>query len=233
MNQPPPPEGSYQAWPEQRYPVAFDVEPQTTGRNRLTVAFRLILAIPHLIIVGGPFLSGGGNQQSDDGAAIVIGLIAAVLATGLLTIAVGLTSIISWFAILITGAHPRGMWKFARFFMRWNVNVAVYTSLLRDEYPPFGEGEYPVQYEVEQPEKRVRWTVFLRIILAIPHLIVLFFLGIAWFVTVVIAWFAILFTGNYPEGLYKFGIGVLRWQTRVESYLYLLRDEYPPFSLDP
>jgi hypothetical protein len=79
----------------------------------------------------------------------------------------------------------------------------------------------------------VRWTVLLRLILAIPHGIVLLFLQIAWAVTLVIAWFAILFTGNYPEGLYKFGIGVLRWQTRVESYVYLLRDEYPPFSLDP
>jgi len=162
-----------------------------------------------------------------------VGVILALLSTGLLTVAVAVTSIISWFAILITGGHPRGLWTFARFYMRWKVNVGVYAGLLRDEYPPFGEGAYPVQYWVEAPEHRIRWTVFLRIILGIPHFIVLFLLQIAWFVTVVIAWFAILFTGNYPAGLYKFAVGFFRWQTRVNSYVFLLRDEYPPFTLDP
>jgi hypothetical protein len=66
----------------------------------------------------------------------------------------------------------------------------------------------------------------------IPHGIILFFLGIAWFVTTVVAWFAILFTGNYPAGLYDFGVKVWRWQVRVETYLLLMRDEYPPFSLE-
>jgi hypothetical protein len=106
-------------------------------------------------------------------------------------------------------------------------------ALLRDEYPPFGDGDYPTTYHVEYPaEGRNLWSVGLRIIYAIPHLIVLFFLGIAWFITAVIAWFAILFTGAYPEGLYRFAVGYLRWSVRVETYLYLMRDEYPPFSFD-
>ena len=72
----------------------------------------------------------------------------------------------------------------------------------------------------------------LRLLYVIPHAIVLFFLLIAWFVTTVIAWFAILFSGNYPSGLYEFGVGVMRWQVRVEAYVLLMRDEYPPFSFD-
>jgi uncharacterized protein DUF4389 len=71
----------------------------------------------------------------------------------------------------------------------------------------------------------------LRIIYAIPHLIVLVFLNIAWVLTSIVAWFAILFTGSYPRGLYDFAVGVLRWDLRVEAYLLLMRDEYPPFQL--
>jgi hypothetical protein len=74
--------------------------------------------------------------------------------------------------------------------------------------------------------------VGLRLIYVIPHAVVLFFLNIAWIVTTVIAWFAILFTGSYPTGLYRFGVGVMRWQVRVEAYVLLMRDEYPPFGFD-
>ena len=84
----------------------------------------------------------------------------------------------------------------------------------------------------EFPQERNRVSVFFRIFLLIPHFIVLFFVGIAWFITAVIGWFAILFTGAYPEGLYNFAIGYLRWSLRVEAYGFLMRDEYPPFSLE-
>ena len=80
--------------------------------------------------------------------------------------------------------------------------------------------------------ERNRLTVGLRIILGIPHFIVLFFLGVAFFVTTVIAWLAILVNREYPQGLYTFGVGVTRWSLRVESYMLLMHDEYPPFSLD-
>ena len=119
--------------------------------------------------------------------------------------------------------------------MRWRIRVGAYLALFRDDYPPFGDDPYPTTYEVTHPPdaNRDRLSVGLRIIYAIPHLVVLFFLGIAWFVTTIVAWFAILITGAYPVGLYEFGVGVMRWQVRVESYLLLLRDEYPPFSFDP
>ena len=80
------------------------------------------------------------------------------------------------------------------------------------------------------PDAR-RLSVGLRLIYVIPHLIVLLFVGLAWLVTAIIAWFAILFTGKYPEGMYRFAVGVMRWHVRVEAYVLLMRDEYPPFTL--
>ena len=218
-----------------RYPVEYDVEPQLTDRNRLTVAFRIILAIPHGILVGGPgFALGGGGFAfwwREDG---VQRFGTGFSSDGLIGIAAAVAAIFAWFAILFTRKHPRGIWDFTNYFMRWRTRAIAYMALLRDEYPPFGDGEYPVTYRVEYPEEpRNLWSVGLRIFYAIPHLIVLFFLGIAWFITAVIAWFAILFTGAYPEGLYRFAVGYLRWSVRVETYLYLMRDEYPPFSLEP
>jgi len=229
MNEATPP-----APPGPRYPVAFDVEPKLKGRNRLTVGFRIILAIPHLILVGGPaFAVGGGGwfywrlgsagfRFSGVSGGGVLGLVAFVVA------------VIAWFAIVFAGSHPRGLWDFARMYMRWRTKAGAYIALFRDEYPPFGEGDYPVTYAVSYPDQpRNRWSVGLRIFYLIPHAIVLFFLDIAWFVTSVIAWFVILFAGEYPAGLYTFGVGVMRWGVRVESYALLLRDEYPPFTLEP
>jgi hypothetical protein len=119
------------------------------------------------------------------------------------------------------------------FYLRWRANVLAYTGLLRDEYPPFGDGAYPVRVEFPHVmEDRDRWSVFLRLILVIPHLLVLFVLSVAWFITAVIGWFAVLFTGMYPPSFWKFGEGVLRWDLRVEAYVLLLHDSYPPFSLE-
>lgn len=215
------------------YPVNFDVDTQFAGRNRLTVAFRIILAIPHLLLVGGP---GGisplfGLRWASARFAVFSGL----LAGNVIGLATGVTSLISWFAIVFTGRQPRGLWDFANFYMRWRANAIAYTGLLRDEYPPFGTGDgaYPARFEVAGfPEARNRWSVGLRIIYAIPHIIILFFLSIAWAVTAVIAWFAILFAGSYPQGLYGFAVGYMRWSMRVQAYLLLMRDEYPPFSFD-
>lgn len=219
-----------------RYSVSFDVEPQISGRNRLTVAFRIILAIPHLILVGSPgliFLGGPagwwfwtGADENRFGWGFGSG--------GALGAAAFIMAVIAWFAILFANQHPKGLWDFAHFYMRWRTRAITYVALFRDEYPPFGDAEYPRTYEVEFPTgPRNKWSVGLRLIYAIPHAIVLFFLGIAWFIVSVIAWFAILFTGTYPEGLYRFGVGVMRWFMRYDSYLLLMRDEYPPFSLEP
>lgn len=214
------------------YPVSYDVEPQLTDRNRLTVAFRFILAIPHAILVGGPGIAlGAGGFWGNDND---FGWVGGAGSQGLIGVAAAFAAIIAWFAILFTRKHPEGIWKFTHYYMRWRTKAIAYMALLRDDYPPFGDGEYAVTYDVSPPEgARNLWSVGLRIIFAIPHMIVLFFLGIAWFITAVIAWFAILFTGNYPEGLYNFGLGYLRWVARFDTYILLMRDEYPPFSLNP
>lgn len=210
------------------YPVEVKVEPALEDRDRLTTAFRLILAIPHLLLVGGPIAlalswtwGSEGDPSLDLGAGGVLGAVAAVVA------------LIAWFAVVATGKYPRGLWDLAAFYLRWRVRAVAYTALLRDEYPPFGEGPYPAALELSPPDApRDRLTVAFRIILALPHLLAVWALGMAWALTTIIAWFAILFTGRYPEGLYRFAVGVLRWNVRVEAYLLLLRDEYPPFSLE-
>jgi hypothetical protein len=213
---------------ETTHPVRITVEPSLERRNRLTTAFRLVLAIPHLIIVGGPMAialawSGGGDGEADYDSGAGGGLLGAVAA---------ICAVFAWFAILFTGRHPEGLWKIIAFYLRWRVRAASYTALLRDEYPPFGDGPYPATLEVVQPATpRSRLTTAFRIILTIPHLLVMACLAVAWLVTSVIAWWAILFTGRYPEALYRFGVGVLQWNIRVEAYVLLLRDEYPPFSL--
>ena len=218
------------------YLVSYDVERQTDDRNRLTVGFRLILGFPQWLLVGGP--GGAGISFPGDWRGGWFGLrsiLSAGAGGGVLGLAAWVMAVLSWFAIVFAGKQPRGLWDFTDFFMRWRGNAVAYMALLRDDYPPFGpgDGRYPATFRAADfPETRDRLSVGLRLIYAIPQIIVLFFLGIAWVVTVIIAWFAILFTGRYPEGLYTFGVGYMRWSLRVQAYLLLMRDEYPPFSLD-
>lgn len=209
------------------HPVRLRVTPALAERDRLTTAFRVLLAIPHLLLVGGPiaaFFTWSGNDGNVDrswGASGVLGAVAFVCA------------IIMWFAIVFTAHAPDGLWRLAAFYLRWRVRSSAYVALLRDEYPPFGEAPYPVEADIPVPlDPRNRLTVAFRPILALPHLLLIWLLGIAWGVTSIIAWFAILFTGRYPATLYEFSVGALRWTTRVEAYLLLLTDDYPPFALD-
>jgi hypothetical protein len=205
------------------YPVSVSVEPSLTNRNRLTTAFRLILAIPHLILVGGIGLgvaSRGDGRTTIGGEGGLLGAVAIFLA------------IVSWFTIVFAGKHIIGIRQFTSFYLRWRIRALAYFMLLEDVYPPFGDAPYPASIEVaDPPGPRDRVTVGLRILLAIPHIIVLFFVLLAWAFTTIAAWFIILFTGNYPAGLYEFGVGALRWRLRVEIYMLLMVDEYPPFSL--
>lgn len=212
------------------YPVTYDVEPQLTDRNRLTCFLRFFLAIPHLILVGGPGLGAGIGLEVGSGGDYRLGSFTG----GVIGLVAGVMAIIAWFAILFASSHPQGLRDFAGLYLRWRSKAIAYMALLRDEYPPFGEGDYGVSLTLPAaaPISRDKLSVALRLIYAIPHFIVLFFVGLAWLITVVISWFAILFTGAYPESLYKFGVGYLRWSLRVESYTLLLHDEYPPFSLD-
>jgi hypothetical protein len=194
--------------------ITYEVEPFDEERNRLTVAFRLILAIPHLILVGGPGIGLGSDRGN------VFGAVA------------GVCAIVNWFAILFTGKAIGGLQELQLTYLRWRANAIAYVALLRDEYPPFLEGEYPVRAAFPaRLEDRNKVSVFFRPFLLIPHAIVLFFLLIAWAVTALIGWFAVLFTGRYPQSFWTFGEGVLRWGLRVEAYGLLLHDKYPPFRL--
>jgi Domain of unknown function (DUF4389) len=217
------------------HPVTYFVTPQLDGRNRLTCFFRWLLIIPQALLVGGVpvvglsvigvivqrFVVDGSSNYFGFGGSGVLGLLASVVA------------FITWFAIVFTGKQPRGLWDLVAMYLRWKSKVMAYGALLRDEYPPFGDGDYPVQFGLgEFPEERNRVTVGFRIFLIIPHAIILSFLSIAWAITAFIGWLAIMFTGSYPEGLYHFAVGYLRWSIRVEAYFLLIHDEYPPFSLD-
>jgi Domain of unknown function (DUF4389) len=183
-------------------PVEFDVEyPESS--SRLLIFFRGLLIIPHLIVLYA------------------------------LNLVVGLLSFIAWWAILFTGRYPQGMFNFVVGVNRWRLNVGAYYLMLRDNYPPFSlnAGQYPVTYDVEYPERLSRLLIFVKWLLVIPNLIVLAFVGLVFYVATILVWFAILFTGHYPKGLFDFGVGVLRWGARLGAYANLLRDDYPPFSL--
>ncbi len=185
------------------YPLRYDVEyPEELSRWLIFVKW--LLVIPQLIIVWA------------------------------LSYAAGMIGFIAFFAILFTKRYPRGLFDFVVNVNRWGANVSAYSGLLRDEYPPFSwePGQYAVTYEVDYPEELSRWLPLIKWLLAIPHLIVLIALLIAVFFAYIIAWFAILFTKRFPRGLFDFIVGVNRWNYRVGAYTALLRDEYPPFSLE-
>ena len=214
---------------EHRYPVSYDIE-RPQQYNRWTVAFRLILAIPQLILVGSgslPFILFGGSGGGDDNLRNSSG----GLSSGILMAVLGFLVFLAWFSIMFTGRFPKSFRDFCHMLFRWSRNVHAYMMLQAAPYPPFGKGDYPLVMTVQQAEHYNRWTVFFRIFLAIPHLVVLMFLGIGQAIVTIIAWFAILFTGQFPASLFEFSVGVSRWETRVMAYLYLFVDEYPPFTL--
>jgi hypothetical protein len=150
----------------------------------------------------------------------------------LLGAVVGFTTVIGTLAVLFTGKYPRGLWNLALMYFRWQANVFAYLGMMRDEYPPFSEGPYPVVYNIDYPEHLSRWKWLFKWLLAIPHFIALAILGIGVYVVVFIAWLAIIFTGHYPRGMFNFVVGVMRWAQRVMTYLYLMTDAYPPFSME-
>lgn len=210
-----------------RYPVSVHVKPATEHRNRLTTAFRFFLALPHILFVGAPIASVATISWSQNRGGWDVGG-----GGGLISAVAALATLFAWIAILVTARHPDGLWKLSTWYLRWRVKAMAYLTLLRDEYPPFGDGAYPLELDVPRPSApRNRLTVFFRIFMALPHLFVLWFLGVAWSFTTALAWVIILFTGRFPEALYGFALGVLSWTTRVEAYILLLRDEYPPFTL--
>lgn len=197
--------------------VTFKVTPPQGPRQRLTTLFRPILALPHILIVGGPGVGFGAGWER----------------TGVFGVVAMFAAVINWFAIVFTGKAVAGLQDLQLKYLTWRANALAYMALLRDEYPPFGEGDYPVQAQFKVvTEDRERLSVAFRLLLALPHAFVLLFVFIAWVLTAIIGWLAILFTGAYPEGLWRFGEAVQRWGLRVEAYVMLLHDDYPPFGLD-
>jgi hypothetical protein len=192
--------------------------------DRLTTFLRLIWAIPILIIVSLLTATGNetvitetGEQVTTTGGGIAGGLFAATL-----------------LMILFRQRYPRWWFDFARELTRFEARVGAYLALLTDRYPST-EDEQAVHLEIDYPDAERdlnRWLPLVKWLLAIPHYIVLFFLALGALAAIIIAWFAILFTGRYPRALFDYVVGVGRWSLRVEAYAFLLvTDRYPPFSL--
>jgi roadblock/LC7 domain-containing protein len=146
--------------------------------------------------------------------------------------------IIAFFAVLFTTKIPTGIFGMMAMYHRYTWRVESFALFMKNEYPPFtfdttasDPGGDPAYFAIEEPPQLNRWLPLVKWLLAIPHYIVLFVLFLAVFVVKIIAFFAVLFTGKYPEGLRDFVVGVIRWQLRVQCYVYLMTDAYPPFSL--
>jgi uncharacterized protein DUF4389 len=151
---------------------------------------------------------------------------------GALGVAASAVAVLDWFSVLFFGSVLVGAQGIKLLYLRWRARVLVYASLLRDEYPPFGEGEYPATLLIaEAPPGRRRGSVFLRPLAVVPHLVVLAILAIFYVITLIACWVLLLIDGRTPPAFWRFQYGVIQWTLRVEAYLLLMHDEYPPFSL--
>jgi hypothetical protein len=139
----------------------------------------------------------------------------------------------SWFAVLFTGKYPAGIHRFVTGTYRWTARVSGYAMLMTDRYPPFSldhDDDYPVRFDVAYSEQVARWRPLVHWLLVIPYILVAgVLLFLAYFV-VVIAFFAILFTKKFPEGMFDFNVVALRWQNRANVYSYWMTEKYPPWE---
>jgi hypothetical protein len=205
------------------HPVRFSVEYPDRALDRLSTAFRIFMVIPIAIVIGtiGGFEAGGG-YETGDASTIAIG------GTGLLFLPALLM-------IVFRQKYPRWWFDWNLELLRFTNRVGTYFALMSDRYPSTDERQW-VLLDFPYPDARRdlnRWLPLVKWFLAIPHYIVLFLLYIAVIVVVIFAWFAILFTGRYPRGIFEFVEGVIRWHNRVVGYAFILvTDRYPPFSFD-
>jgi Domain of unknown function (DUF4389) len=184
------------------YPVSFEAD-YVENRNRLTTFFRLILMIPVVIVL------------------YLFGIVASI------------AIVIAWFAIVITGHYPDGLYEFVANFNRFLARVTAYGALLTDDYPPFSgsdEPAYPVRMGFDQLEHYSRLKTLVRIILAIPIVVVRYVMGLLLEVGAVAAWFVILVTGKMPRGLFDLMVLANSYTARSDAYVYLLTETYPPFQ---
>jgi len=206
------------------YPARLDIA-YADQRNRVTTLFRIVLIIPIAILYG--VLTAGVTQTEYDQSGQVVSTTSGGIAAGLF--------LATLLMILFRRRYPRWWFDFARELARFGARIGAYALLLTDQYPSTVE-EQDVHLEIDYPDVERdlnRWLPLVKWLLAIPHILVLIVLSVGAFFAVVIAWFAILFTGRFPRGLFDFVVGVGRWWLRVEAYAFLLvTDRYPPFSLD-
>ena len=172
--------------------------------NRLTVLFRLLLAIPVIIIVG--LINGTRIMQ--------------------------LVWLLVVLAMLFVKRYPEILWTVQRWFAIFSTRTTLYIDLLIDGYPWDDDPTAKIELDDPDPERLSRFLPLIKWLLALPHYIVLMLLGIVAFVCIILSWFAILITGSYPQPLFNFVLGVNRWGFRVNAYTFALNtDRYPPFSL--
>ena len=207
------------------YPVQLSVDYPDRRLNRLTTFFRAFTVIPIAIVLAA--LSGNDNVTWSSGSDRA----QSAGATG-----IGVLFFATLLMIVFRQKYPRWWFDWNLNLLRFGNRVGAYALLLDDAYPSTDE-EQSVHLDFPYPDARSdlnRWLPLVKWLLAIPHYVVLSLLAVAVFVCVVIAWFAILFTGRYPRGLFDFVVGVARWYNRVIGYAFtLVTDQYPPFSLSP
>ena len=205
------------------YPARLDVD-YPEKLDRLTTFFRLIWALPILVIL--TLITATGNETVVTEAGTTMRRSGGGIGAGLF--------LATLLMILFRQRYPRWWFDFARELARFSTRVGAYMALLTDKYPSTVD-EQSVHLELDYPNVEQdlnRWLPLVKWLLAIPHFIVLVLLSIVAIVAVLIAWFAILFTGRYPRPLFDFVVGVGRWGLRVEAYaILLITDRYPPFSL--
>ena len=209
---------------QMEYPVRFSVDYPDRALDRLTTAFRIFTVIPIAIVLG---TVSGGNGWDWDWNNSSSTRTAAVGAGGLLFFGPLLL-------ILFRQKYPRWWFDWNLALQRFGNRLVAYLALLDDRYPATDQHQsVHLDYPYPDVERDLnRWMPLVKWLLAIPHYIVLFFLDIGALVVVIVVWFAILFTGRYPRGLFDFVEGVIRWHNRVIAYsLVLVTDRYPPFSL--
>jgi hypothetical protein len=187
------------------YPVHVRIE-YRERHSRLTTLARIFMVVPHLVVV------------------LLLGLAAWAL------------TVVAWFAILAIGRYPRALFGFVAGTLRYSMRVGCYWLLVTDRFPPFGPGAgpdgYPVTVWVDEPGRRSRLTTGLRLLLAVPAWLVLYFLMILAATMSFVAWWIVVATGRLPYGMFEVMALCHRYQARVAAYTWLLTDDYPWFQAE-